>query len=91
VLGPNGSGKSTLLRLIMGKESPSESGEANIIGGNVKTYCFEQNQAYSLDVHLTVEETIAKFSVNHSYNDLRALMGQFLFKGDSVQKKVRSE
>mmetsp|Transcript_39613 Transcript_39613/g.92670 ORF Transcript_39613/g.92670 Transcript_39613/m.92670 type:complete len:204 (+) Transcript_39613:1641-2252(+) len=49
---------------------------------------FEQNQADSLDLDKTVEDTVAGASSNQSYNELRALMGQFLFKGDSVKKKV---
>jgi len=87
VLGPNGSGKSTLLRLLMGKEK-CDSGEAKIVGMNVVANYFEQNQADALDLNLTVEQTVEKASSDHSYNDLRKLMGQFLFKGDAVKKTV---
>lgn len=89
VLGPNGSGKSTLLRLITGKEDPDEGG-AEIIGQNVVMNYFEQNQADALDLDKTVVETIQGASNGQSYNELRALLGQFLFKGDSVEKKVSS-
>lgn len=88
VLGPNGSGKSTLLRFLVNKEKPEE-GSAEIVGANVVVNYFEQNQADALDLDKTVIETIQGASNGQSYNELRALLGQFLFKGDSVEKKVR--
>lgn len=51
---------------------------------------FEQNQADVLDLTKNVIETVQAASVNQSYNELRALLGQFLFKGDSVEKKVEN-
>jgi ATP-binding cassette, subfamily F, member 3 len=87
VVGPNGSGKSTLLRLMLGREEPEE-GCAEIIGANVEMSYFEQNQADALDLTKTVLETIQGASSQQSYNELRALLGQFLFKGDDVEKKV---
>ncbi len=89
VLGPNGSGKSTLLRLLTGKEEP-DSGTAEIIGQNVIMNYFEQNQADALDLSKTVIDTVQGASINQSYNELRALLGQFLFKGDAVEKKVEN-
>lgn len=81
------SGKSTLLRLMIGKETP-DSGTAKILGTNVELSYFEQNQADALDLDKTVIETIQGSSNGQSYNELRALLGQFLFKGDDVEKKV---
>jgi ATPase subunit of ABC transporter with duplicated ATPase domains len=89
VLGPNGCGKSTLLRFIVGKEKPDE-GEAAIVGSNVDCNYYEQNQADVLDLDKTVIETIQAASNGQSYNELRALLGQFLFKGDAVEKKVEN-
>ena len=88
LLGPNGSGKSTMLRLVVGKEEPIE-GKAGLVGMNVVANYFEQNQADVLDLEKTVSQTVEDASDNHSYNELRALMGQFLFKGDMVEKKVK--
>jgi len=50
---------------------------------------FEQNQADALDLDISVIDTVQKFTVGQSYNELRALLGQFLFKGDAVEKKVK--
>jgi len=87
VVGPNGAGKSTLLRLLIGKEAPDE-GTAEIVGANVEMAYFEQNQADALELDKTVLQTIQGASSDQSYNELRALLGQFLFKGDDVDKKV---
>mmetsp|Transcript_11644 Transcript_11644/g.24659 ORF Transcript_11644/g.24659 Transcript_11644/m.24659 type:complete len:839 (-) Transcript_11644:311-2827(-) len=87
VVGPNGSGKSTFLRLLIGKEEP-DGGSAKIVGSNVEMAYFEQNQADALDMQKTVIQVIQGSSNGQSYNELRALLGQFLFKGDDVEKKV---
>jgi len=89
VIGPNGAGKSTLLRILMGKEEPDE-GSAEIVGQNVYPAYFEQNQADVLDLDKTVVDTVQDASHGQSYNELRALLGQFLFKGDNVEKKVEN-
>ena len=75
------------MRLLIGREDPDE-GEAKIVGANVDLAYFEQNQADALDLGKTVIETIQGSSEGQSYNELRALLGQFLFKGDDVEKKV---
>jgi ATP-binding cassette, subfamily F, member 3 len=85
---PNGSGKSTLLRILINRETP-DSGAAKIVGSNVVVSYFEQNQADVLDLEKTVLETIQGASSEQSYEELRAMLGQFLFKGDSVEKKVK--
>jgi ATPase subunit of ABC transporter with duplicated ATPase domains len=73
---------------LVDKEKPDE-GSAEIVGANVVVNYFEQNQADALDLDKTVIETIQGASNGQSYNELRALLGQFLFKGDDVEKKVR--
>ncbi|MDJ0618425.1 MAG: ABC-F family ATP-binding cassette domain-containing protein [Calothrix sp. MO_192.B10] len=86
-LAPNGAGKSTLLRLIMGMESPTEGkvslGEHNVIPGY-----FEQNQAEALDLHKTVMETIHDEVPDWKNEEVRTLLGKFLFSGDTVFKQV---
>lgn len=88
-MGPNGSGKSTLLRLLVGREEP-DKGSAKIVGQNIVMNYFEQNQADALDLSKTVIDTVQAKSNGQSYNELRALLGQFLFKGDAVEKKVEN-
>ncbi|MCM0594059.1 MAG: ABC-F family ATP-binding cassette domain-containing protein [Gloeotrichia echinulata DVL01] len=86
-IAPNGAGKSTLLRLIMGKEIPTEGhvslGEHNVIPGY-----FEQNQAEALDLQKTVMETIHDEVPDWKNEEVRTLLGSFLFTGDTVFKKV---
>lgn len=86
-LGHNGAGKSTLLRMIMGLEPPTEGnvelGEHNVIPGY-----FEQNQAEALDLNKTVMETIHDEVPDWKNEDVRTLLGKFLFSGDTVFKQV---
>ncbi|HEY9669679.1 MAG TPA: ATP-binding cassette domain-containing protein, partial [Coleofasciculaceae cyanobacterium] len=88
-LGPNGSGKSTLLRIIMGMEQPTEGivelGKHNVIPGY-----FEQNQAEALDLSKTVMESIHDEVPDWKNEEVRTLLGRFLFSGETVFKKVES-
>ncbi|GJD10778.1 ABC transporter F family member 5 [Galdieria sulphuraria] len=90
IVGPNGSGKSTLLRLITGQEKPNQ-GEIMVTSHNLVTGYFEQSQADVLPLDKTVYETIEQAAgTSKSYEEIRALLGRFLFKGDSVYKSVAS-
>lgn len=88
-LGPNGAGKSTLLHLIMGMEQPTEGtvklGDHNVIPGY-----FEQNQAEALDLQKTVVETIHDEVPKWTNEEVRTLLGRFLFSGDTVFKRVEA-
>ncbi len=88
-LGPNGSGKSTLLRLIMGLEAPAE-GMIKLGEHNVLPAYFEQNQAEALDLEKTVIQTIHDEVPQWKDEEVRTLLGRFLFPGDSVFKRVES-
>lgn len=88
-LGPNGCGKSTLLRLIMGLESPLE-GQVSFGPHNIHPSYFYQNQAEALDLNKTVLDTIADEVPKWKTEEIRGLLGKFLFSGDAVFKKVES-
>ncbi|MBK4731569.1 ABC-F family ATP-binding cassette domain-containing protein [Oxynema sp. CENA135] len=86
-LGPNGCGKSTLLHMMVGLETPTEGtvklGDHNVIPGY-----FEQNQAEALDLEKTVMETIHDEVPDWKNEEVRTLLGRFLFSGETVFKKV---
>lgn len=87
ILGPNGAGKSTLLRLLMGMEPASEGtvklGDHNVIPGY-----FEQNQAEALDLQKTVIDTVHDEVPQWTNEEVRTLLGRFLFSGETVFKSV---
>lgn len=89
ILGPNGAGKSTLLHLMMGMEQPTdgtvELGQHNVIPGY-----FEQNQAEALDLQKTVMETIHDEVPDWTNEEVRTLLGRFLFTGETVFKRVEA-
>ena len=86
-VGPNGAGKSTLLRLITGSESPDD-GSVSLGGHNVIPGYFEQNQAEALDLSKTVIQTIHDEVPDWKNEEVRTLLGRFLFSGDAAFKKV---
>lgn len=87
ILGPNGAGKSTLLHMMVDLEQPDEGtvklGEHNVVLGY-----FEQNQAEALDLDKTVFETIHDEVPTWTNEEVRTLLGRFLFSGDTAFKKV---
>ena len=89
ILGPNGSGKSTILRMIVGTEQP-ESGTVQLGKHKVTPGYFEQNQAEALELHKTVMETIHDEVPDWKNEEVRSLLGQFLFSGDTVFKQVNA-
>ncbi len=88
-LGPNGAGKSTLLHLITGAEQPTD-GSIKLGDHNVIPSYFEQNQAEALDLNRTVIETIHDEVPKWTNEEVRTLLGRFLFSGDTVFKKVEA-
>lgn len=87
IIGPNGAGKSTLLRLVLGQEKPVE-GRVELGEHNILVNYFVQNQAEYLEPHRTVLETLERAAPDAKMSEIKALLGRFNFKGDSMHKKV---
>jgi ATP-binding cassette, subfamily F, member 3 len=88
-LGPNGCGKSTLLKMIMGLETATDGSIALGQHQVIPSY-FEQNQAEALDLNKTVMATIHDEVPEWKDEEVRTLLGRFLFSGDTVFKQVEA-
>ena len=85
LLGANGKGKTTLLKRIMHKLD----GDGSITyGHNVNIAYFAQDQAEKLNTSKTVYETVDDIAKGDIRNNLRKVLGAFLFSGEDVDKKV---
>ncbi|MFZ5868337.1 MAG: ABC-F family ATP-binding cassette domain-containing protein [Thermodesulfobacteriota bacterium] len=87
IVGPNGAGKSTLLKIIA--DVLAHEGGTVRYGHQVEPGYFAQHQAESLSLDRTALEEAASAAPRASEQELRNLLGAFLFSGDDVQKKVK--
>ena len=85
-VGKNGEGKSTLVKCIM-KEIEHEG--TLTLGHNVMIGYFAQNQASLLDENLTVFQTIDDVAQGDIRNEIKDLLGAFMFGGENSAKKVK--
>ncbi|MCQ2172280.1 MAG: ABC-F family ATP-binding cassette domain-containing protein [Bacteroidales bacterium] len=86
LIGRNGEGKTTLMRVIAGELEPF-SGEVKL-GHNVLMGYYAQNQEDVLDKNETVFSTLDRIAVGDIRTKLRDLLGQFLFRGEDIDKRV---
>lgn len=86
LIGANGKGKSTLLRIIANAESFTGEREW---GHNVTESFYAQHQLEALDLNNDILEEMRGCSSGHNDLELRALLGSFLFSGDTVEKKIK--
>ncbi len=84
-VGRNGEGKSTMIKAIMG-EIDFEGTCA--LGHNAKVGYFAQNQAALLDKELTVFQTVDEVAKGEIRNQIKNILGRFMFSGDDIDKKV---
>ena len=88
LVGPNGAGKSTLLK-ILADLVPIEAGSREL-GHNVSVGYFSQQRVEVLDMERTVlDEAMDGIGSGTFEQDVRTLLGVFLFRGDDVFKKVK--
>ncbi|MBK5252866.1 MAG: ABC-F family ATP-binding cassette domain-containing protein [Peptostreptococcaceae bacterium] len=87
IVGDNGIGKTTLLKMIMG-QIPCDEGYLKV-GHNVDFGYYDQGQLL-MDDEKTVMEELHDAYVLYSDGEIRSVLGRFLFKNDTVFKKVGS-
>lgn len=86
LIGANGKGKSTLLRIV----DKSESCEGSVeYGYNVEKTFYAQHQLESLNVNHELIEEMVNMGSSKTENELRGILGCFLFSGDDVYKKIK--
>ncbi|MBW4718067.1 ABC-F family ATP-binding cassette domain-containing protein [Saccharothrix obliqua] len=83
VLGFNGAGKTTLLRLLAGREQP-DSGRV-VPGHGLRLGYFAQEHD-TLDRARSVRQNLADVAPHLSDDEVRRVLGAFLFTGDDVDK-----
>ena len=86
LIGPNGSGKSTLLRIAAGILTPTE-GSVDW-AERARAQYYDQHQDEVLDPESTVLGEVRSVAPAEPEVRLRTVLGQFLFHGDDVFKKI---
>lgn len=85
-VGRNGEGKTTLVKILLNQ---IEFTGKVALGHNVIAGYYAQNQVEMLDGEKTVFQTIDDVAVGDIRPKIRALLGSFLFGGDTIDKKVK--
>lgn len=87
LIGPNGIGKSTLLKTLIGQHAPDRG--TYDWGTNVRIGYYDQEQT-GLNPHQTVLEELWNAYPHLEEARIRTVLGNFLFSGEDVFKKVGS-
>lgn len=85
-VGPNGAGKTTLAKIIAGKIN-YEGGDV-LLGHNTITSYYAQEVAEDLDLDSDVIDSVMQSSIESTPQQIRTILGSFLFTNDDVFKKV---
>lgn len=83
VLGLNGSGKTTLLRLLAGLEKPDAG---SVVAGHGLRLGYYAQEHETLDHTGTVWENIRHLAPDTGAQELRNLLGSFLFSGEQLDQ-----
>ncbi|MDQ0087386.1 ATP-binding cassette subfamily F protein 3 [Paenibacillus anaericanus] len=85
LIGPNGVGKSTLLKLLIGDLEPSKG--TIKWGSKVKIGYYDQEQTHLNPRNTILEEVWSTFP-HLEETRIRSVLGNFLFSGEDVLKKI---
>ena len=86
LIGANGKGKSTVLRMIAGTEKFEGQREW---GYNIAESFYAQHQLEALDLSHSILEEMSLCGSGKTEQELRSLLGCFLFSGDDTDKKIK--
>lgn len=86
LIGANGKGKSTMLRIVAGVESFEGD---RTWGHNVEESFYAQHQLEALNIQDTILDEMKNCGSKKTEQELRTLLGCFLFSGDDVEKKIK--
>ena len=84
VLGTNGAGKTTLLKLLAGVERTD--GEGGIVSGHGLRIGYFAQEHDNINPDKTVWENTIEACPDAGQQDLRGLLGAFMFSGDKLQQ-----
>jgi len=87
LIGANGKGKSTVLRLL----STTEKADSGIVtpGHNADISFYAQHQLEALSMDNDIIDELKLCGSGKTEQELRELLGCFLFRGDDIYKKIR--
>ena len=86
LVGPNGAGKSTMLKILAGV-LPIDGGERRL-GHNVTTTYYAQHVLDQLNPNNTSIDELREAAPSASEQNLRTILGGFLFSGDDILKPI---
>ena len=86
LVGPNGAGKSTLLK-IMAEALEFDSGN-RVLGHNVIEGYYAQHLLELLNPSNTIIEEVGRISERVNDQEVRNILGGFLFRGDDIYKPI---
>ncbi len=86
-VGPNGAGKTTLAKIIANKIGYN-CGDV-VLGHNTVTSYYAQEVTEDLDLESDLLDAVMQSSIESTPQQIRTILGSFLFNNDDVFKKVK--